>query len=102
LEKATTVLIGFGSTYGVMKEASERNPSIGFVHFSQVWPLPVEALASLALTGKKLLTVENNATGQLARLLRAQADIKVNGSVLKYDGRPFDIDDLLAKIEGGA
>lgn len=102
LENAAIVLVGFGSTYGVMKEASRLNKSVGFIHFSQVWPLPNQALSSLPLNNKKIVTVENNATAQLARLLKRETDIKVSASLLRFDGRPMDIDFLIAEIERSA
>lgn len=98
LEGSRTILIGFGSTYGVMKEASQLDKSIGFIHFSQVWPLPVGALSSLPLKSKKLLTVENNATAQLARLLKRETEIKTSGSILRFDGRPMNIDYLISEV----
>ena len=101
LEKAETVLLGFGSTYGVMREACETSTdgSLGFVHLSQVWPFPVADL-SLLLKGKKnIFSVENNAAGQLGKLLMREAGIKVNCSILRYDGRPFNLDYLLERIK---
>ncbi|MDO8663184.1 MAG: 2-oxoacid:acceptor oxidoreductase subunit alpha [Candidatus Omnitrophota bacterium] len=101
LEKAETVLVGFGSTYGVLKEACERlsNKKFGFVHLPQVWPFPTAEL-SLLLDGKSnILTVENNAGGQLAKLLMREAGIKVKSSILRYDGRPFNLDYLIGRIK---
>jgi 2-oxoglutarate ferredoxin oxidoreductase subunit alpha len=37
--------------------------------------------------------VENNATGQLVRLIKAHG-IDVDDTILKYDGRPFTLDEL--------
>ena len=49
----------------------------------------------------RVLTVENNASGQLARLLRRETGIKTAGSILKYDGRPFTLDEVAAALKGG-
>lgn len=100
LKDAQMLLVGFGSTYGVMREACEtlRNRKIGFVHLSQVWPFPGREMVSLLANAKKIVTVENNASGQLARLLRRETGI-LAGSILKFDGRPFDVDGLLMRIE---
>lgn len=100
LEKAKTVLMGFGSTYGVIKEACESlGKDFGFVHLSQVWPFPTVDLSLLLKEKKDVLTVENNAGGQLARLLARETGIKVKRSILRYDGRPFDLDYLIKRIE---
>jgi 2-oxoglutarate ferredoxin oxidoreductase subunit alpha len=42
--------------------------------------------------------VENNATGQLARLIR-EAGVNVDKQVLKYEGRPFSLDELEEAIK---
>ncbi len=97
---AKTVLVGFGSTLGVLKEASDvfKKERVGFIHLSQVWPFPVKQVTSLLKGKRRLYTVENNAAGQLAKLIRRETGIKVTGSVLKYDGRPFDLDYLLDRL----
>jgi 2-oxoglutarate ferredoxin oxidoreductase subunit alpha len=96
---AQIILLGFGSTYGVLKEISDSLGSkVGFVHLSQVWPFPKEQLRR-ALKAKKIITVENNAAGQLAKLLRRETGIEADGSILKFDGRPFNLDDLSARVK---
>ena len=97
---AQVVLLGFGSTLGVLKEVSQvLKGKAGFVHLSQVWPFPGERLNQLLKGAKKIITVENNAGAQLAKLLRRETGISVNESILKFDGRPFDLDYLLARVE---
>ena len=100
---AKTVLIGFGSTKGVLQEACDvlKKEKVGCIHLSQVWPFPERKIVSLLKEKKNIYTVENNAAGQLARLMRRETGIKVKGSILKYDGRPFDLDDLVARIRKG-
>lgn len=98
---AKTMLCGFGSTLGVLREACAALPDTGFAHFPQVWPFPAEAARAALAGAGRLLTVENNAAGQFARLLARETGLKPSGSVLKYDGRPFTIDELKAALEGG-
>lgn len=98
---AKTMLCGFGSTLGVLRDACAAAKDAGFMHFPQVWPFPAAAaLAGLKGAGR-VLTVENNATGQLARLLRRETGLEVAGSALKYDGRPFTLDEVTAALQGG-
>ncbi len=104
LKGAKVVLIGFGSTYGVMKELTDamKNKKVGFVHLSQVWPFPAKDITRLLKNAKKTITVENNAAGQLARLIRRETGIKIDKSILKFDGRPFNLDFLLERLKGEA
>ncbi len=98
--QAGTILLGFGSTYGVLKEACETlGEDFGFIHLSQVWPFPGLELRPLLKNKKKILTVENNAGGQLAGLLMRETGIKANRSILRYDGRPFNPDYLIEQIK---
>ncbi|UJS15992.1 MAG: 2-oxoacid:acceptor oxidoreductase subunit alpha [Candidatus Jettenia sp.] len=98
---ADCILIGFGSTYGVLKEAKEsiKNRNIGFIHLPQVWPFPAAEMIELLQGAKKIIVVENNAGAQLARLLKQETGIKADKSLLKFDGRPFNLDFLIQHIE---
>ncbi len=98
---ADIVLVGFGSTYGVLKEVKESivDKKTGLIHLPQVWPFPSAEMSELLKEAKKIITVENNAGAQLARLLRRETGIKVHKSILKFDGRPFNLDVLTQQIE---
>ncbi len=98
---ADIVLVGFGSTFGVLKEVKESvvDKKIGIIHLPQVWPFPTTEIIDLLKGAKKTITVENNAGAQLARLLSREAGIKADKSILKFDGRPFDLDSLMQQIE---
>jgi 2-oxoglutarate ferredoxin oxidoreductase subunit alpha len=78
-----------------------RDYSIGFLHFSQVWPLPTRALNAIkaAKRDDAFITVENNATGQLARLIQSETGIHCTSSILKYDGRPFTVDEVIDRLK---
>ncbi len=87
------LLIGWGSTYGVLREAVDVLTSLGtktaMLHFSDIWPLPQKRLKSLLSEVKRSYCVENNAGGQLSALIRRETGITFDGRILKYDGRPF-------------
>ncbi|MFH1383148.1 MAG: 2-oxoacid:acceptor oxidoreductase subunit alpha [Chloroflexota bacterium] len=91
--KADMVLIGWGSTYGAIREAVDLlrkdGESVKLLHFSELWPFPSEAVIDTLSKAKMSFVIENNASGQLARLIRAQTGKEMSGMVLKYDGRPF-------------
>ena len=68
------------------------------VQFHDLWPFPAEVAAD-ALQGGKVVVVENNYTGQFKRLLQSETCIEVDGLVLRYDGRPFAPEDVLAGLK---
>ena len=92
-EKAETTLIGWGSTYGALKEAMDilqgEGLDVNLLHLNELWPFPAEAVSAVLDQASRSFVVENNATGQLARLIRSETGKKVTGEVLKFDGRPF-------------
>jgi 2-oxoglutarate ferredoxin oxidoreductase subunit alpha len=96
--KADLLLVGWGSTYGPMTEAVEilkrHGISVGGVHLSGLWPFPREQMTEILDGAGKWAVVENNATGQLARLIQTETQKKPNGMILKYDGRPFDAGEI--------
>ncbi len=89
---ASVVLAGFGSTKGAMLEAaailSAAGTRVAILPIRNIHPFPAEAVRR-ALAGRDVLVVENNATAQFARHMRAEAGVEASGHVLKYDGEPF-------------
>jgi 2-oxoglutarate ferredoxin oxidoreductase subunit alpha len=93
--EAPLILIGWGSTYGVLREVVDRLAGKArLVHFRDLWPFPTEA-ATEALQGGKRVVVENNYTGQFRRLLQSETCIQVDHAILRYDGRPFSPEGVL-------
>jgi len=98
------LLVGWGSTYGVMKEAVDelsKTKSIALLHFSEIYPFPLsEKFDYLTLLNNTKLTIciENNATGQFARLMRAETGYEFKYKINKYDGRPFTVESLIEQI----
>ena len=96
-------LIGWGSTYGPLAEVVDilkaEGKSVNLVHFTHIHPLPVEATRKLFSKSKKTVCVENNSTGQFARHLKLEADVKVTETILRYDGEPFSPEFIIAALK---
>lgn len=92
-KKAEITLIGWGSTCGAIHEAVDilrkEGASVNMLHLNELWPFPAEAVADILSTAHNSYVIENNATGQLARLIKAETGRDVSGKILKFDGRPF-------------
>ena len=92
-QKAETTLIGWGSTYGAIREAVDMlhrdKASVNLLHLNELCPFPAEAVADILSRAHNSYVIENNATGQLARLIKAETGREVSGQILKFDGRPF-------------
>jgi len=87
------LLLGWGSTLGVLEEASDRvsreGVPCGFLHFQEVFPLPTFDFSAVLGPKTKIIAVENNFSGQFADFFRERTGLSVFGRILKYDGRPF-------------
>lgn len=89
IKGAERVLVGWGSTRPALLEAlgllQKNGARAGMIHFTDIWPLPAYRFPE----GKTYWSVENNATGQMARLLRSEYGITFSGEVHQYDGLPL-------------
>lgn len=104
-DDAGIIITGWGSTYGVMKEAVDvlqNRHKIAMLHFSEIWPFPgTEKFDYLAVlnNAERTICVENNATSQFARLVRMETGYEFTHLLNKYDGRPFLLEDLLEYLD---
>ena len=103
-DKPEVLLVGWGSTYGVMKEAVDRLAprNIAMLHFSEIYPFPnTQKFDYLALLRnvKKTICVEQNAMAKFATLVRSETGYSFDTHILKYDGRPFTLESLSGEID---
>jgi len=101
-KEADITLIGWGSSYGAVREAVDRfnvgKDKVNFLHFADVWPFPEDKVRPLLESAKHLVAVESNATGQFARLLRAYTGVQVDDKILRFDGRPLSPEYVLNRL----
>jgi 2-oxoglutarate ferredoxin oxidoreductase subunit alpha len=102
---AETIIVGWGSTYGIMKEVvnelSEKT-SVAMLHFSEIYPFPgrekFDYIAFLE-KAKKTISIEQNATSQFARIMKTETGYSFTDHINRYDGRPFLIEELAGEID---
>ncbi|MGF9965475.1 2-oxoacid:acceptor oxidoreductase subunit alpha [Bacillus rhizoplanae] len=93
-DEADVLLVGFNSTRGAIEEAMERLEQEGLkvnhAHVRLIHPFPTSEMLPLVKSAKRVVVVENNATGQLANIMKMNLGYgeKIS-SLLKYDGNPF-------------
>lgn len=103
-QNGKTLLIGWGSTSGPIKEAvdllNEKEPeSCMALLFNDVYPLPTALLEKYAPHVDKIVNVEQNATGQFAGLVREETGITMDHSILKYDGRQISGEEIVKRLK---
>lgn len=101
-----TLLIGWGSTWGPINEAVNilneyKEGRYAALVFGDIYPLPQRLLIEKAAIAREIINVEQNATGQLADLVREEAGIICNGSILKYDGRQISSEEIARRVREG-
>jgi 2-oxoglutarate/2-oxoacid ferredoxin oxidoreductase subunit alpha len=104
-DQAEITFVSWGSTYGPLREVvdmlnKKRNGAANLCHFVDLYPFPAQAAQKALAGARKLVCVEGNATGQFAFLLQAYAGVGVQHKVLRYDGRGFTPEYILARLEG--
>jgi 2-oxoglutarate ferredoxin oxidoreductase subunit alpha len=94
IKEAETIIVTWGSNKGVLTEALDtvNSKKLAGLHFSQVYPIFGEG--KKWLQGKKVVVMENNATGQFATLLRDEYSLEGVENILQYDGSPFALEDV--------
>lgn len=97
-EDCEVLLVGWGSTYHPLEEARREldRDDVGVLHFQQLYPLHPDT--DKYLEGKKTLIYENNIQGQLANLLNLEAGVDIQKRVLKYNGMPFSVEEVLRSV----
>lgn len=89
------LVIGWGSTYGAIKEALDviERDDIAFLHFKQVYPLHERTLDYLK-KAEKTIIFENNATSQFKNLIKQDTGFEIHKEALKYNGMPFSVEEV--------
>jgi 2-oxoglutarate ferredoxin oxidoreductase subunit alpha len=72
------------------------------LHFSQLWPLAEGAAAHFS-GRRRIVSVEGNATGQFAGLLRERGLVAAGAieHLGRYDGLPFDAEYIVERLDTG-
>jgi 2-oxoglutarate ferredoxin oxidoreductase subunit alpha len=93
--------IGWGSVKNTIQDvislASKQSnlPKINYLHFDHIYPLKTDRLKEFVYNNKKIVLIENNYQGQLGKLISQEIGYQFEHKLLKYDGRPFFIEDIL-------
>ncbi len=104
LDKAKYVFVSFGSNKSIVLEAMERlkqqdNLDTAYIHFTYIYPLDKQQVLPIFKSEKDYILVENNSTGQFGKILQMQVGVEISKKILKYDGRPLWVEDILDFIK---
>jgi 2-oxoglutarate/2-oxoacid ferredoxin oxidoreductase subunit alpha len=93
-EDPEVLIVGFNGTRGAIEEAIGRlekdGVKVNHAHIRLIHPFPTDEVLPLVQSAKKVLVVENNATGQLANIMKMNVgNAEKIVKYVKYDGNPF-------------
>jgi 2-oxoglutarate ferredoxin oxidoreductase subunit alpha len=106
---ADLTVLAWGSTKGTILDAlrdlEAQGKKVNFLQCRLMRPFPAEAVGAILRSAKRIVSMEENYTGQLAQLVQEQTGVMIDQRINKFDGRPFSEDevvDALAKVFDGA
>jgi 2-oxoglutarate ferredoxin oxidoreductase subunit alpha len=94
---ASTAVLCWGSNKGICEELGLKL-GLRVIQPVVLWPFPEKSFAHARVGVERMLAVECNESGQLARLV-SQFGYPSDQSILKYDGRPFMLDELEDELQ---
>lgn len=98
-EDADITIVSWGSNKGSILQAMKNLNNVNFLHITWMNPFPVEVVTNILKRAKHIVDIECNFSGQLADLIMEKTGIGITDKLLKYDGRPFFIEEIVKKIK---
>ncbi|MHA2125203.1 MAG: 2-oxoacid:acceptor oxidoreductase subunit alpha [Promethearchaeota archaeon] len=94
------LVVSWGSNYYLIREALERlnRDDTAFLFFKQIYPLHKSALGYL-LKAKKNIAIEQNPTGDFAKLIENETHINMNHRILKHSGYVFSVEEIYSRLK---
>lgn len=94
------LVISWGSTYPVIEEALELldHDDVAHIHLRQIYPLE-NLLGEHIKRAKKTITIEGNATGQLAMLIKQTTGFSIDTCITGYRGLQFSVEEICNRLE---
>jgi 2-oxoglutarate ferredoxin oxidoreductase subunit alpha len=101
-----TLFVCWGSTYGALREAVDllnaKGHRTALLAFTDVYPLNEACMKPFIKADIKVINVEGNAFNQFGKLLRLETGVAYDGTINRYDGRPFTGQWIVEAYEEGS
>lgn len=97
-ESAKLSIVSWGSNKSSILEVLNEFPDVNFMHITWMNPFPKDFVANFLNNSKNTMIVESNFNAQLGQLISMHTQIDIKDKLLKYDGRPFFVEELRTEI----
>jgi len=93
------LIVSWGSNYYLIKEALDilNRDDVAFLHFKQIYPLH-SSLFDYLIKAECKIAIEQNPTGQFAKLIENETHINMNHRILKHSGYVFSVEEILERL----
>lgn len=102
INEAETVFVSWGSNKGAILEAQrileQKGKKTAYIHFTYLYPLDKQKIKELFQKERRYVLIENNSHGQFGKLLAMETGINLEERLLKYDGRPIWVEEIVDYI----
>lgn len=95
-EDARIGVVSWGSTVGAVREGA-AHLAVRVIQPVVLEPFPVEEMRRAVEGLERIVVVEENMTGQLEQLMRIHG-FSAGARVHRYDGRPFTVEEMAARL----
>lgn len=101
---AELTLVGWGSTYSMMKHVMRHFNRDGagrlnLLCLRNLHPFPAADVGRVLKSARRVMAIEANFSAQLCRLIRMETGFDIRERLLKYDGEPFYPGATIRKVE---
>lgn len=100
---AAVTLVGWGSTYGVIREAAEELTAAGtktnYLIIKYILPFHATEVAAILSKCKKKIGMEMNYTGQMMRHIRAETGIAMDNLITGYEGELMSPNTVASRVK---
>jgi len=97
-EEADITIVSWGSNKGVILEAVKHFDKVNFLHLTWLSPFLTPEIRKRLEQARYLIDIECNYSGQLANLIKEKTGVDILDRMLKVDGRPFFVEEIVEKI----
>ncbi|MBU1992150.1 MAG: 2-oxoacid:acceptor oxidoreductase subunit alpha [Patescibacteria group bacterium] len=102
-EDADATLVTWGSSketcISAVKKLARNGVTANILQIKYMVPFHKKEIGEILARAKKKINVEMNYSGQLAGLIKQETGMDMDGSVLKYSGRPFTGLEIANKVK---
>jgi len=100
---ADVTLVGWGSTYGVIRETAhkltEQGIKTNYLIIKYILPFHTDEVTKILTSAKKKISVEVNYTSQMASHIKRETGISMDAHINRYDGEPMQPAQVVMQVK---